>query len=317
MTSGPSVIRKPTLTRSNIELVHSLQANIFAARNATTDSRSGTNDWPNEGKHEPARGREDDARDSSWTSLKNDTLYIPSHRPTQLMEPRSFYSITVKLFYLPGISPSRRRVHTSEAISLVLEELGVNTVDLVIVSYPGVTFDADDDDSEASSMDEEQDASHEEAPERMEAMIETWRVVEGLHEKGIIKNLGVSDFSSERLASFLPKIKTKPSTDQINVKDCCVVPKSLIDYAEQENIELLTHKDCTNILQPGTIRELLGTGQQGAGILATAAQANDSGLRGDVQPQWVVKYTAVVEDRGVIENKGYFAMAELEGHPMD
>lgn len=35
------------------------------------------------------------------------------------------------------------------------------------------------------------------------------------------------------------------------------------------------------------------------------------GLRGDIEPQWVVKYTAVVRDRGVIENKGYFAMAEI------
>jgi glutamate--cysteine ligase regulatory subunit len=30
-----------------------------------------------------------------------------------------------------------------------------------------------------------------------------------------------------------------------------------------------------------------------------------------VEPQWVVKYTAVVKDRGVVENKGYFAVAEL------
>ena len=34
-------------------------------------------------------------------------------------------------------------------------------------------------------------------------------------------------------------------------------------------------------------------------------------LRGEVEPQWVVKYTAVVKDRGVVENKGYFAVAEL------
>jgi glutamate--cysteine ligase regulatory subunit len=35
------------------------------------------------------------------------------------------------------------------------------------------------------------------------------------------------------------------------------------------------------------------------------------GLKGDVEPQWVIKYTAVVRDRGVVENKGYFAGAEL------
>ena len=34
-------------------------------------------------------------------------------------------------------------------------------------------------------------------------------------------------------------------------------------------------------------------------------------LRGEVQPLWVVRYTAVVRNRGVVENKGYFAVAEL------
>ena len=42
-----------------------------------------------------------------------------------------------------------------------------------------------------------------------------------------------------------------------------------------------------------------------------AGNGNDEGLRGDVEPQWVVKYTAVVKDRGVVESKGYFAVAEL------
>jgi glutamate--cysteine ligase regulatory subunit len=35
-------------------------------------------------------------------------------------------------------------------------------------------------------------------------------------------------------------------------------------------------------------------------------------MKGDLTPEWVVKYTAVVRDRGVIENKGYFAAAELK-----
>jgi glutamate--cysteine ligase regulatory subunit len=123
----------------------------------------------------------------------------------------------------------------------------------------------------------------------------------------------VSEFSSDRLDKFLPELQVKPSVDQINVKDCCVVPKTLIMYAKEHNIELLTHNDCTNILPCGTTRELLGPGEQGAGILAARADVEESepGLKGNIEPQWVVKYTAVVRDRGVIENKGYFAVAQL------
>ncbi len=76
------------------------------------------------------------------------------------------------------------------------------------------------------------------------------------------------------------------------------------------------HTDCTDVLPEGTLRDLLGPGLQGAGVLADTHMDHEDqadGLRGNLVPQWVVKYTAVVRDRGVIENKGYFAGAELVG----
>ena len=70
------------------------------------------------------------------------------------------------------------------------------------------------------------------------------------------------------------------------------------------------------ILPQGTLRELLGPGIRGAGILASESGGDDEEyegglLKGEIIPEWVIKYTAVVRDRGVIENKGYFAGAEL------
>ena len=76
----------------------------------------------------------------------------------------------------------------------------------------------------------------------------------------------------------------------------------------------MTHSDCTNILPRGTLRELLGPGEKGVGVLAGGAGdagKGGAGLKGDIEPQWVIKYTAVVKNRGVVENKGYFAVAEL------
>ena len=71
------------------------------------------------------------------------------------------------------------------------------------------------------------------------------------------------------------------------------------------------------MLPQGTLRELLGPPEKGVGVLASTNPMNESekageGLIGDVEPQWVIKYTAVVRDRGVVENKGYFAAAELK-----
>ncbi|KAL1999684.1 hypothetical protein VTN02DRAFT_4158 [Thermoascus thermophilus] len=300
MKGGPSVIRRPTTEKSNVELINSLRTNFVASQHVEPGHANGV----------PQRISYSDNY-QSWTSQEDDTLYIPAIDFSQsgLAEERDQYDITVKLFYLPGIPASRRCAHTREAIDLVLKELHVDSIDLLIVSFPGVSFDADDEgEEEITSSDDDCDDG--EQTDDFDSMVQTWRTLEGLQEKGMIAQLGVAEFGSERLAKFLPHTKVKPSVDQINVRDCCVVPKSLILYAKQEKIELLTHNDCTDILPTGTTRELLGPGEKGAGILASSPDADD-GMKGDIEPQWVVKYTAVVKDRGVIENKGYFALAEV------
>ncbi len=299
MSSGQAVIRRPTFSKSNVELINSLNANFASFQHHA--AYSSTEGIP--------LSRSNAAQ---WTTKDGDALYVPSWRATPLNEPRDSYDITAKLFYLPGIPSSRRRRHTREAIELVLRELGVDSIDLLIVSYPGVSFDADDDGEEELSADEE-DSGNSDESQGLDAQLKTWQVLETLHGKGTIAQLGLSEFSSDRLEKFLPEVQIRPSVDQINVKDCCVVPKTLIMYAKEHNIELLTHADCTDILPPGMTRELLGPGEKGAGLLAARPDAGDEepGLKGDIEPQWVIKYTAVVKNRGVIENKGYFAVAQL------
>ncbi|KAJ5888550.1 hypothetical protein N7495_008591 [Penicillium taxi] len=297
-----SVIRQPLTQKSNVELIDSLRYNFLASQHITPTEH--TNCHTN-GHTNGTLSSKPDYR--TWTSEHEGALYIPEVDFSQpgLVEEQSQYDITVKLFYLPGIPASRRCAHTREAIDLVLKELHVKSIDLLIVSFPSILFDADDDSDEE---DAEQSSGE---PDEFDSMVQTWRVLESVHEQGMIAQLGVAEFGSERLARFLPHTKIKPCVDQINLKDCCVVPKSLILYAKQEQIQLLTHNDCNDILPCGTTRELLGPGEGGAGILASAPEAND-GIQGDLEPQWVVKYTAVIKDRGVVENKGYIALAELD-----
>lgn len=292
MSSGPSMLRRPLYSKSNVELLNGLRAN-FSAHQQIVGGAS-----------------EEDAY-KQWTAQDGDVLYIPVLRPKALSEPRESYDITVKLFYLPGIPASRRCTHTRDAIDLVLKELGVESIDLLIVSFPGVSFDADDD-GEETSGDEAASVDSDES-QGLDAQLKSWKVLEDYHNRGVISQLGVSEFSSDRLDKFLPEVTVRPTVDQINVKDCCVVPKSLILYAKDKSIELLTHNDCMDILPCGTTRELLGPGEGGAHVLASSSTASDTepGLKGNIEPQWVIKYTAVVKDRGVVENKGYYAVAQL------
>ncbi|KAJ4409320.1 hypothetical protein N0V91_002676 [Didymella pomorum] len=294
MSGGPSVMRRPFFEKSNTELTSSLRSNF--ANQQESPSHFG-----------PSY--------KSWTTQTDGALYVPTHEPSPLTEPRESYDITVKLFYLPKIPADRRCAQTREAIELVLKELGSKSIDLLIVSFPGISFDADDEDSDLEdppsapqSTSEGCDES-EVPPEDIETMAATWKSLEKLHSEGLVSKLGIAEFGVARLQKFLEHTTIKPSVNQINVRDCCVVPKPLILYAKQQQIELLTHNDCTNILPRGTLRQILGSGDDGCGVLAS--ESNKEGLKGDVAPQWVVKYTAVVKDRGVVENKGYFAVAEL------
>jgi len=302
MTGGPSIIRKPGADRSNLELTNALRSNFLAAQQDYSPPLDETNgnsiETHNKGQSAcrlPV---------SAWTTRDGSDYYVPTidWSLSGLAEEPSQYDITVKLFYLPGASVKDRAQYTKDAINLVLKELRVPSIDLLIVSFPGMSFDGDceweaDKKNSAQGNDEEE--------------IETWPALEELHDQGIVKRLGLAEFGSEKLARLLARVKVRPQVDQINVKDCCKVPPPLIKLAKREQIELLTHNDCTDILPSGTLRELLGQGVRGAGVLAESKRGLD-GIKGELTPLWVVKYTAVVRDRGVIENKGYFAAAELK-----
>jgi len=301
MTGGPSIIRKPGADRSNLEFTNSLRSNFLAAQQDYSPPLSAANGSLESDSDEERSSARPPV--SIWTTRHGSDMYIPTIDWSQagLAEERDQYDITVKLFYLPRTSVQSRRKYTQDAIDLVLKELRVDSIDLLIISFPGMSFDGDCE-LEADRKNSEQGNDEEE--------IASWPVLEDLYTQGIVKRLGLAEFGSEKLARFLARVKVRPQVDQINVKDCCSVPPPLTKLAKQEGIELLTHNDCTDILPSGTLRELLGQGIRGAGVLSESKRGID-GMKGDLTPEWVVKYTAIVRNRGVIENKGYFASANL------
>ncbi|EMT63583.1 Putative glutamate--cysteine ligase regulatory subunit [Fusarium odoratissimum] len=290
MLAGPSIIRKPGNNRSNLELVNSLRDNIAEAQRDYAIDAQETNGFTNgdtpKGKHTAV---------DLWTEQEGDALYVPriNWNAAGLQEEPSQYEITVKFFVLPGMSVAAREQHVKEALDL--------TIDLLIVSFPGISFEgnceweADKTNAQQGNLEEE---------------LATWKVFEGLHKQGLVKRLAVAEFGSEKLGAFIKRASVRPVIDQINLRNCCDVPPPLKKLAEEEGVELHVHNDCIDILPHGTLRELLSHGPNGAGLLADPDNSG-AGLTGEIVPEWVVRYTAFVQDRGVIENKGYFAGAEL------
>jgi glutamate--cysteine ligase regulatory subunit len=294
MSAGPSIIRKPgAASRSNLELVNSLYDNFNEAQRDYAPHAHATNGFVNGGS----------SGVDVWTERNDGTLYIPriNWGAAGLREEESQYEITVKLFFLPGRPAAERKQYAREALDLVRKELGIQTIDLLLASFPGVSFEG--------NCEWEADKANGQKG-NLEDEIFTWGVFEELHKQGLVKRLGVAEFGSEKLGAFLKRATVPPVIDQINLRNCCDVPPPLKSLAEEQGIELHVHSDCTDILPGGTLRELLGHGPKGAGVLSDVAH-NGTGLEGEIHPQWVVRYTAFVKDRGVIENKGYFAGAEL------
>ncbi|RSM16839.1 hypothetical protein CDV31_004307 [Fusarium ambrosium] len=298
MSAGPSVIRKPGNNRSNLELVNSLRDNFAEAQRDYATHAPGTNGFTN---GDAPNGKATAVE--LWTERQGSALYVPriNWHAAGLREEPSQYEITVKLFLLPGTPVAEREQYAKEALDLVRRELGIQTIDLLIVSFPGMSFEGNCE-WEADKANASQG--------NLEEELATWKVFEGLHKQGLVKRLAVSEFGSEKLGAFIKRATIRPVIDQINLRNCCDVPPPLKKLAEEEGVELHVHTDCTDILPHGTLRELLSHGPRGAGLLADPAH-NGTGLAGEIVPEWVVRYTAFVQDRGVIENKGYFAGAEL------
>lgn len=319
MGAGSSIRRSPK-TKSNAEFISSLRANFEDHSGVEEIHMNGNGNGNGNGNvKKPAY--------QAWTKRTGDTLEVPALDFTNsaLQEEREQYDVTVKLFYLPGASTENRTTQTREAVELVMKELHIPSIDLLIVSFPGIYFDEEEDCPDKLSTRGPVEAD----PEPLEGQLKAWKTIEQLHDEGVVRKLGIAEFGKDRLESLLEKVRIPPAVDQVNLRDCCSVPKDLMALAKSKNVELLVHNDCSNILPRGTVRELLGQGPEGAGVLAESSKTGDKRkslhgeektngdlggcLVGDVQPQWVVKYTAVVRNRGVIENKGYFAAAELTG----
>jgi glutamate--cysteine ligase regulatory subunit len=331
MTGGTSAFHRPVHQKSNIEFLNSLQGNIAAAREGALEEIQLVQTPPAETADEPLTNGESasgppqvqDVPYTSWTGTTEgtDTLEIPRIDWTDagLSEDRAQYDVTAKLFILPLLPESRRATVAAEAVELVLKALNIRDLDLLVTSFPDIYFDAEDEgsDSEGEAAAAGSGLNQPFGQSKETAQIaHVWTGVEKLENTGIVKELGVSEFGLKRLESFLQWAHVKPRVDQVNLRDCCVVPKPLIRYAKGHGIKLLTHNDCTDILPPGTVRELLGPREDGGvGVLTRqnedSTKSQSGGLQGDVEPWFVVKYTAVIKDRGIIENKGYFAVAEL------
>lgn len=128
--------------------------------------------------------------------------------------------------------------------------------------------------------------------------LETWKAFEELYEEGVLKSIGVSNFSIKHLENLLDNCKIPPMVNQIKVHPG-VVPQDLIDFCEQKNIVVQAYsplapiKDLSQVAEVQQMTEKYGK---------TAAQLL---LRYDIQ-KGVVPLTKTVHKERMEENIAIF-----------
>lgn len=122
---------------------------------------------------------------------------------TQNIVKRQDLFITSKLwntFHKPDLVES--------AIKTSLSDLGLEYLDLYLIHWP-VAFKEGDD-----LFPQNPDGS----PSFSDAdYVDTWKAMESLVNKGLTKNIGISNFNSEQVERILKICTIKPVTNQVNI----------------------------------------------------------------------------------------------------
>lgn len=187
-------------------------------------------------------------------------------------------------------------VWMNEALEQLRIATGITEIDTFIISFPGLTFDdavnGEDccDDANARTNGSNSIAKDEDAIRRN--VLKVWK--EASKNKHLL-TLGVSEFSLDRLRWLLGQAKEeesdagrtkeavvdgeiaksstasgranttgitstrfrKPRVCQVNTRNRCDVPPELVEFAKEEDVELLVHADCSDFLPPRTFTRLL------------------------------------------------------------
>ncbi|KPP72766.1 glutamate--cysteine ligase regulatory subunit-like [Scleropages formosus] len=209
------------------------------------------------------------------TSLDKDppsTLDVCLADATDAITPdeRDELKVTVKLF-LTGSDYSSIR----SAVDLACVSLGVSQLDSVIIAPPQLP--------EGESL-------------ALQCLQPIWMELEGLVQSSKIAAIGTSDLDKLLLEQLYMWAQIKPSSNQVNLASCCVMPPDLTAFAKEYDIQLLTHNDPKELISAASFQKAI---QEGTQKLEGA----------DWELQWVLRYSVIVKSRGIIRSKGYLLQA--------
>lgn len=205
-----------------------------------------------------------------------DTLdcFVPQETDVITPEEREEVKVSAKLFLCESVQSSIR-----DAVEMACQTLAVSQLDSVIIAPPGPLEN------------DSQTLAH---------LQPAWEELETLVKSQQIAAIGTSDLDKDLLEQLYNWAQVKPSSNQVNLASCCVMPPDLTAFAKEFDIQLLTHNDPKELMSAATFQETMQDGlQDGLQDLNVA----------DWRLEWVLRYNVIVKSRGIIKSKGYLVSA--------
>ncbi|XP_068175246.1 glutamate--cysteine ligase regulatory subunit [Antennarius striatus] len=201
-----------------------------------------------------------------------DILYCSLPRETDAISPeeREELKVSVKLFLCDSVQSSIR-----DAVEMACQTLAVSQLDSVIIAPPG-TLEGD--------------------TQTLTDLQPAWEELEALVRSQRIAAIGTSELDKDLLEQLYNWAQVKPSSNQVNLASCCVMPPDLTAFAKEFDIQLLTHNDPKELISAATFQEAVQGGTQNLNIA-------------DWRLEWVLRYSIIVKSRGIIKAKGYLVNA--------
>lgn len=170
----------------------------------------------------------------------------------------------------------------SQAIETILEEIGAEKIDTLVLSISDKIFNYSD------------------LPKEM--ILPLWSVVQQNVQNKTITTAGLSDFNAKYLEQLINALDDKnhvPAFNQVNLVSCCKMPEDLVEYAKINNVQLTTHNDPKEILSVENLQN---------NIKRHAHEYDACGWT----HTWVARYTLLLKGRGILKSKGYILNAKRD-----
>jgi len=199
-----------------------------------------------------------------------------SSPPDQYL-PRDQLKITLKIFLHDADVEQ-----LNAAVTAALAKLSTNRVDTLFIATPPDILPLVGIGSGAAGS--EQD-------EAQQQLIDLWQGVEQLISDGKVGGAGLCDLHTPVFVNIYNQAAIKPTSIQVNLKSCCVVPEELSSFVKENGVTLLTHSDPSELLPGDSLRTML--------------YPKLSREAGHYSALWIARYQVHLKDRGVLLQKRY------------